>query len=164
LPTVEFVAPQSHDEYFMQQALQEAKRAMENDEVPIGAVLVKDGSVVAVAHNFVEGKRNQLCHAEVMCLNQGFEHSQKKFLYGYDLYCTVEPCTMCIGASILARIDRFVYGADEPKTGAVSSVLDIKKVIYNHSLKISPHVLADPCRQLIREFFQKKRLESRKKY
>ena len=146
-------------EYFMREALKEAQRAFEMDEVPIGAVVVKDGRVIARAHNMREITQDATAHAEILAIRQACEAVGLWRLIGCSLYVTLEPCPMCAGAIILARLDRVVFGAWDPKAGAAGSVVDLFGVErFNHHPEVVPGVLAEECSSLLKEFFRKKRL------
>ena len=151
------------DNQFMAMALQEAELAFKEDEVPIGAVLVFDGKIIARGRNSVINDCDQTQHAEMKVLRKGFEVVNKKFLYGCTLYSTIEPCIMCMGACVLARIDRLVYGADEPKTGAICSVVKINELKLNHTIKVDKGLMRQRSVELIRSFFENKRLFAKNK-
>ena len=113
------------DDYFMRMALREAERASEHDDVPIGAVLVRDGELVAGAHNERELRQDPTAHAEIIALREGARIAGSWRLLDTVVYVTLEPCAMCAGAIVLARVPRVVYGASDPKAGACGSVLDV---------------------------------------
>ena len=143
----------------MLEALKEAARAAEEGEVPVGAVVVKDGQIIARAHNTVEAARRSSAHAEMLALEAAEEALGAKWLTGATMYVTLEPCSMCAGAMVLARIERLVIGADDPKTGACGSLYDIAgggKL--NHSIEITRGVLKDECSAVLKEFFRQKRI------
>ena len=147
------------DERYMLEALKEAARAAEEGEVPVGAVVVKDGQIIARAHNTVEAARRSSAHAEMLALEAAEEALGAKWLTGATMYVTLEPCSMCAGAMVLARIERLVIGADDPKTGACGSLYDIAgggKL--NHSIEITRGVLKDECSAVLKEFFRQKRI------
>ena len=142
----------------MERALAQARQAASIAEVPVGAVLVKDGSVLAEAHNLIETTPDATAHAEMLVLRQAARLTQSWRLDGIALYVTLEPCPMCAGAMVLARIARLVYGAPDPKKGAVDSVYDVlRHPANNHRVEISSGVLADPAGRLLREFFAARR-------
>jgi tRNA(adenine34) deaminase len=143
---------------FMQEALREAKIAFEEDEVPVGAVVVYKDKIIARAHNQVERLKDPTAHAEMIALTSAANYLGSKWLSGVTLYVTIEPCSMCSGALVLARIADLFYGARDPKTGACGSVLNIanhKKL--NHRIKIKSGILEEECSSLLKEFFKKKR-------
>ena len=142
----------------MERALALARRAADMGEVPVGAVLVRNGSVLAEAHNLIESMPDATAHAEMLLLREGARLLQSWRLDGVTLYVTLEPCPMCAGAMGLARIDRLVYGAPDPKKGAVDSVYDVlRHPANNHRVQVSSGVLAGPAGQLLRDFFVARR-------
>ncbi len=144
----------------MELALAQARRAAALGEVPIGAVLIRDGSVIAEAHNEIETVPDATAHAEILVLREAARRTGSWRLEGMTLYVTLEPCPMCAGAMVLARIGRLVYGAPDPKKGAVDSVYDVlRNPLNNHQVSVSSDVLADPCGRLLREFFAERRVK-----
>jgi tRNA(adenine34) deaminase len=142
----------------MQLALQEAEAAMLEDEVPIGAVIVHDGRLIAAAHNQREQLRDPTAHAEMIAITQAAQALNSWRLDGATLYVTLEPCPMCAGAILLARIPSLVYGATDPKAGAVHTLfrlLDDPRL--NHRTQVVSGVLAEPCGQILTRFFQQQR-------
>ena len=151
------------DAKFMQLALAEAQRARDEDEVPIGAVIVRDERVIAAAHNQRETLRDPTAHAEMIAITQAAAALGDWRLEGTTLYVTLEPCAMCAGAIVLARIPRVVFGAADPKAGAVVSLFRLlEDERLNHRAEVSPGVLADQCGDLLTRFFQNKRAEGKK--
>ena len=147
----------SKDEYYMSFALQEAAAAEEKDDVPVGAVIVHQGRIIARAHNQVEALSDPTAHAEIIAITQAAAFLHSKWLQGCTMYVTIEPCFMCAGALILARINTLVYGAADPKTGAFGSKININHIGLNHTLEVKSDVLKDECAFIIRKFFEKKR-------
>lgn len=146
------------DERYMLEALKEASEAAEAGEVPVGAVIVKDGQLIARAHNLVEGARSSQAHAEMLALAEAEGKLGSKWLSGATMYVTLEPCSMCAGAMVLARIDRLVIGADDPKTGACGSLLNIaSNEKLNHRMEITRGVLESECAAILRDFFKARR-------
>ena len=146
------------DERFMLEALKEAALAAEEGEVPVGAVIVKEGQIIARAHNKVETARRSFAHAEMLALEAAEEALGAKWLPGATMYVTLEPCSMCSGAMVLARMSRLVIGADDPKTGACGSLYNIandKRL--NHSIEITRGVLAGECSAILKDFLRRKR-------
>jgi tRNA(Arg) A34 adenosine deaminase TadA len=146
------------DETFMREALAEARRGMAAGEVPVGAVVVVAGEVVSRAHNAPITLADPTAHAEVLALREAGRRSGNYRLTGAWLYVTVEPCVMCCGAAIHARLDRVVYGAPDPKAGAVESLhrlLDDRRV--NHRVAATGGVLTEECGALLRTFFETRR-------
>ena len=145
------------NEYWMNYALEQARLALQEDEVPIGAVLVKDNKIVATDHNRTRQTNNNLAHAEKLVIEQIVE-SGEKFLYDYTLYVTVEPCLMCAGAIIWSRVGKVVFGCYDPKAGAVGSIYNaLLDKNFNHHPEVVSGILAQECSDLIVEFFKNKR-------
>jgi tRNA(adenine34) deaminase len=145
-------------ELFMREAIREAHKAFEKDEVPVGCVIVYDGHVIARGHNQVEMLKDPTAHAEMLALTSAAAYMGAKWLNDAVVYVTIEPCSMCAGALVLARVKEIVYGADDPKTGACGSVFDIAhSAKLNHKIRVMKGVLADECGALVSEFFRKKR-------
>jgi len=146
------------DEYFMRLALREAERAMEHDDVPIGAVIVHDGEVLASGRNERELRQDPTAHAEVLALREAAERLGSWRVLESVLYVTLEPCAMCAGAIVLARVPRVVFGAWDPKAGAAGSVLDIlAEPKLNHRPEASGGLLAQECGALLTSFFAGRR-------
>jgi len=146
------------DESFMRLALREAERAMEHDDVPIGAVIVHDGEVLATGRNEREERQDPTAHAEVLALREAAERLGSWRVLDSVLYVTLEPCAMCAGAIVLARVPRVVFGAWDPKAGAAGSVLDIlAQPQLNHRPEVSGGLLAEECGALLTSFFASRR-------
>ena len=146
------------DDYFMRMALREAERALEHDDVPIGAVLVRDGELVAAAHNERELRQDPTAHAEVIALREAARQAASWRLLDTVVYVTLEPCAMCAGALVLARVPRVVYGASDPKAGACGSVLDVLgEPRLNHRPEVAGGLLAQECGELLSGFFASRR-------
>jgi tRNA(adenine34) deaminase len=146
------------EEKFMAEALRLAERAAEDGEVPVGAVIVKDGAILARAHNQVERLRDATAHAEMIAITQAAEALDNWRLEGAAIYVTLEPCPMCAGALVLSRMGRIVYGADDPVAGACGSVFNIvaeKKL--NHRIPVVKGVLGDKSADLLKAFFKSRR-------
>jgi len=141
----------------MRLALEEARAALHVGEVPIGAVIVQDGEVVATGFNQPIRAVDPLAHAEVVALRRAARLLANYRLTGTTLYVTVEPCLMCVGALVAARVSRLVYGTDEPKFGAVRSILDVESLALNHRFEVVPGVLDAECRKLLVDFFKFRR-------
>jgi tRNA(adenine34) deaminase len=143
---------------FMHEALKEAQKAFDKDEVPVGCVIVHQGKIIGRGHNQVESLKDPTAHAEMIALTSVCASLATKWLNGVSVYVTIEPCSMCAGALVLARVKNLIYGADDPKTGACGSITNLvnnKKL--NHRIKVKKGVLKDDCGDLLREFFKKKR-------
>ena len=146
------------DELFMREALKEARKAFEEDEVPVGAVLVHKNRVIARGHNQVELLQDATAHAEMLCLSVGAEALGNWRLTETTLYCTLEPCCMCAGALFAARVKRLVWGAPDLRLGANGSWIDLFQYKHPmHSLEITPRVLEAEAAELMRSFFLKQR-------
>jgi tRNA(adenine34) deaminase len=146
------------DERWMSEALRMARNAADLGEVPVGAVIVKDGRVLGRAHNQVETLRDATAHAEMIAITQAAEALENWRLEGADLYVTLEPCAMCAGAMVLSRVARIVYGADDPIAGACGSTFNIvaeKKL--NHRIPVVKGVQSAACGELLRGFFRSRR-------
>jgi len=146
------------DRQFMQQALEQAQLAAMAGEVPVGAVLVRDGRVISKGFNQPISHSDPSAHAEMMAMRAAAQDEANYRLPGTTLYVTLEPCTMCAGAMLHARVGRVVFGAADPKTGAAGSVLNIfsEKQI-NHQTQVEGGIMADECGQVLRDFFKERR-------
>jgi tRNA(adenine34) deaminase len=146
------------DERYMDEALRLAERAAGEGEVPVGAVIVKDGRVLARAHNQVETLRDATAHAEMIAITQAAEALENWRLEGADLYVTLEPCAMCAGALVLSRVARIVYGADDPIARACGSVFNIvSEKRLNHRIPVVKGVRSERCGGLLKDFFRVRR-------
>jgi tRNA(adenine34) deaminase len=148
------------DERYMGVAIESAKVAEENGDVPIGAVIVRDGQIIGRAYNQREQLQDPTAHAEIIALTQAAAALENWHLNGCTMYVTLEPCPMCAGALVLSRMDRLVYGCDDPKTGACGSLYNIvADGRLNHQLEVTAGVLEKECGQQLQEFFKKRRNE-----
>jgi tRNA(adenine34) deaminase len=148
----------SIDEHFMRMALEEASIAYNEGEVPVGAVLVKDGKVISKAHNQREDSKDPTGHAEIIALKHGSKEEDNWRLTGFTLYVTKEPCIMCAGAMVNARLGRLVYGCKDDKGGAVGSLYNIlsdKRL--NHQVEVVSGILEEECSEILKRFFQHRR-------
>jgi tRNA(adenine34) deaminase len=146
------------DEYFMRLALREAELAAGHDDVPIGAVVVRDGEVIGAGHNERELRGDPTAHAEMLALREAARFLGSWRVLDAVMYVTLEPCAMCAGAIVLARLPRVIYGASDPKAGAAGSVLDVlDEPRLNHRPQVSGGLLADECGALLRGFFEPRR-------
>ena len=146
------------DSVFMQEALKEARKAYKEGEVPVGAVLVGNGKVIARGHNQVELLKDATAHAEMLCIGSGAVALGNWRLLDTTLYCTIEPCCMCAGALFLSRVKRLVWGAPDLRHGANGSFCDLFALKHpTHSIEVTSGVLADICGALIQEFFRERR-------
>jgi tRNA(adenine34) deaminase len=155
---VESANPKSDDERWMSHALAEAQQATEEGEVPVGAIVVHAGRAIGRGHNRTEALRDPTAHAEIIALTAAAQYLNNWRLTGATIYVTSEPCLMCTGALILARIKRIVFGARDAKFGACGSVYDIPwDDRFNHRPQVTASVLADESRRLLRAFFARRR-------
>ena len=146
------------DEYFMRLAIREAERCLEHEDVPVGAVVVRDGEVVGTGHNERELRQDPTAHAEAIALRDSARALGSWRVLDSVLYVTLEPCAMCAGAIVLARVPRVVYGASDPKAGAAGSVLNVlDEPRLNHRPEVAGGLLADDCAALLAGFFQTRR-------
>jgi tRNA(adenine34) deaminase len=147
------------DEEFMRLALAEAEKALLAGEVPVGAVVVRGGEVIASAHNGPVGLRDPSAHAEILALRRAAAAQGNYRLAGTTLYVTIEPCLMCAGALIHARVSRLVFGASDPKGGAVVSLYGVlQDARLNHRVDVTGEVLREACSEILSRFFREKRL------
>jgi tRNA(adenine34) deaminase len=152
------------DEQGMHAALREARASALIDEVPVGCVIVHEGTIIGRGHNQVEGLQDATAHAEVLAIGAASNALQSWRLSECTLYVTLEPCAMCAGAIVLARVDRLVYGAVDPKAGACGSVLDvIHERRLNHRVEVAAGVLAEECGAVLKSFFARRRREAAEK-
>ena len=143
----------THDDYMMM-ALKEAQKAYEIREVPVGAVIVHEGHIIAKAHNQRELLHDPTAHAEMIAITQASSHLQSWRLENVTMYVTLEPCAMCAGAMVLARIPELVFGARDPKAGAAGSVMNIlRDERLNHRVTVTAGVLEQQCGAILRDFF-----------
>ena len=147
------------DEYWMQKALELARKAQAEDEVPVGAIIVKDNQLIAEAWNQPIQSHDPSAHAEINAIRKAGQVLNNYRLIDTTLYVTLEPCSMCVGAMIHARIKRLVFGAYDPKTGAAGSAIElIQSDKHNHRVEVVAGVMEKECREVLQAFFRKKRL------
>ena len=147
-----------NDEYYMNIALKEAMKAYKEDEVPVGCVIVKDDKIIARGHNQKEKKNNAILHAEIVTLTKAQKKLNDWHLNDCTLYVTLEPCLMCIGAIIQTRIKKVVFGAFDPKGGAIESALKVNEVKgINHRFESISKVLEKECSMILKSYFKSKR-------
>lgn len=147
----------TQDERFMRSALKEAAKAAKRGEVPIGAVITSGGTILARGHNQPIARNDPTAHAEIAAIRRACAKRRNYRLSECVLYVTLEPCAMCLGAAVQARIDRIVFGARDPKSGAVFSIMTFPTEKTNHRMKILGGVLAAECGQALKEFFKERR-------
>lgn len=146
------------DSIFMKEALKEAKKAYKKLEVPVGCVIVKDGKIIARAHNLKETKYDTTKHAEILAIQKASKKLESWRLIDCDMYVTLEPCPMCAGAIIQSRIKNLYYGASDEKTGAVGSVLNLMEDFkFNHIVSVEKGILKNDCENLLKDFFRELR-------
>ena len=146
------------DSIFMKEALKEAKKAYKKLEVPVGCVIVKDGKIIARAHNLKETKYDTTKHAEILAIQKASNKLESWRLIDCDMYVTLEPCPMCAGAIIQSRIKNLYYGASDEKTGAVGSVLNLMEDFkFNHIVNVEKGILKNDCENLLKDFFRELR-------
>ena len=146
------------DIYWMKEALKEASQALEEDEVPVGAVIVRGAECLARTYDMRESLGDPTAHAEILAIRQAAGKIGDWRLSGCNLYVTLEPCPMCAGAMILARINRLIYGAVNLKSGAVESHVQLLSIpTFNHRVTVTPGIISEECAALLSEFFRKKR-------
>lgn len=147
----------ANDSYFMRRALAEAKSAEKKGEVTVGAVVVADGKIISRGHNEPIRRSDPTAHAEIIAIRRACRKVGNYRLQNCDLYVTLEPCAMCVGAMIHARIRRLVFGAKDPKAGAVVSIMNFPLEKTNHRIHVEGGILEKECSQLLKEFFRRKR-------
>lgn len=142
-------------ERFMKEALKEAKKAYEKLEVPVGCVIVKDGKIIARAHNLKETKADTTKHAEILAIQKASKKLNSWRLLECDMYVTLEPCSMCAGALINSRIKKVYYGAHDKKTGAVGSVFNLlEDYTFNHKVEYESGIMEEKCESILKDFFK----------
>ena len=148
-----------NDIAFMQKALEEAKKALETGDIPVGALVVdsSSGEILSMAHNLREKEHSAIAHAEVLAIDEACRKRGSWRLSGCTLYVTLEPCPMCAGALVNSRIDRVVYGAKDMLAGCCGSVINFNAYPFNHAFALESGVCEDECRALLQEFFNEKR-------
>ncbi|WP_010285589.1 tRNA adenosine(34) deaminase TadA [Bacillus timonensis] len=143
------------DEFYMKLAIEEAKRAAEINEVPIGAVLVSNDEVIATAHNLRETEQRSIAHAELLVIDEACRRTGSWRLENATLYVTLEPCAMCSGAIVLSRVNRVVYGASDPKGGCAGTLMNLlQEKRFNHQAEVLSGVCEEECGQLLSSFFR----------
>lgn len=149
---------QQDDEKYLREAIKQARRSLVAEDVPVGAVIVQNGEIIARGYNQVEKKQNPTAHAEIIAIEKACKKLGYKHLLNCDIYVTLEPCAMCCGAIVLARLRRLIFGAYDPKTGAAVSLYNITNdQRLNHRLEVIGGVLQEDCAMMLKEFFQKLR-------
>ena len=151
-------------EKFMKEALKEAKKAYEKLEVPVGAVIVKDGKIIARGHNLKETKKDTTKHAEIIAIEKASKKLGAWRLLDCEMYVTLEPCSMCAGAMVNSRIKKLYIGALDEKTGAVGSVLNLlEDYKFNHNIEVEKEILKEDCEKILKDFFKNlRRIKNRR--
>ncbi|MBP7792615.1 MAG: tRNA adenosine(34) deaminase TadA [Candidatus Goldbacteria bacterium] len=143
---------------FMKEAIKEAEKSFKKDEVPVGAVLVYENKIIATAHNLIRTKKDPAAHAEILAIRKAAKKLNNERLIDASLYVTIEPCAMCAGAIILARIKNLIFGAKDQKTGACGSVFDvISNKKNNHKVNVISGIMENECAEIMKKFFKNKR-------
>ena len=147
-----------NDSDYMKVAISEAREAIGKDEVPVGAVIVYEGRIIARAHNQIVLLHDPTAHAEMIAITQAADYLKNERLVNTSVYVTIEPCPMCAGAMVLARVKRLFYGAADPKSGSCGSLMNIvQDRRLNHSITVKKGLMEEECRLLMQEFFRRKR-------
>lgn len=151
----------TRDEKFMYAAMEQAKKAYALNEVPIGAVVVKDDEIVGAGYNLRETDKNALCHAEIMAINEACKKLGGWRLWQCEIYVTLEPCPMCAGAVINSRLKRVVFGSYDFKAGSCASVVNLFELPYNHKPECVGGILSEECSKLLSDFFRELRIRKK---
>ena len=150
-------------EFFMREALKEAKKAYKKEEIPVGAVIVKDGEIISRAHNLKELKNSSISHAEILAIDKANKKLKAWRLENCEMYVTLEPCMMCMGAIINSRIKKLYIGTLDHKTGSCKSVINIENYKFNHEVEIETGILQEECEYILKDFFKMLRAKKRRK-
>lgn len=151
---------EKNKEYFMRKALMLAKKSADEGEIPVGAVIVKDGRIIAAGRNTREKSKNALMHAEMQAIDKACKKLKGWRLIGCDMYVTLEPCPMCTGAIINSRIEKLFIGAEDKKAGAVLSVVPLFDFPFNHKPEVESGIIRDECAAVLSGFFKKLRIKT----
>ena len=142
----------------MKEALKEAKKAYKKEEIPVGAIIVKDGEIIARAHNLKESKNSSISHAEILAIGKANKKLGAWRLENCEMYITLEPCTMCAGAIINSRIKKIYIGTMDEKTGAAGSKLNLfEDYTFNHNVEVETNVMCEECEKILKDFFKELR-------
>ena len=150
-------------EKFMKVALREAKKAYIKEEIPVGAVIVKDNEIIARGHNLKELKKSSISHAEIIAIQKANKKINAWRLEDCEMYITLEPCMMCMGAIVNSRIKKIYIGALDPKTGACKSVINMENYKFNHVVEVETGILKEECEYILKDFFKNLRAKKRRK-
>ena len=151
----------NNDEKFMKEALKEAKKAYQKEEIPVGAIIVKNGKIIARGHNLKETKVDTIKHAEIIAIEKAEKKLNSWRLEDCHMYVTLEPCSMCAGAIINSRIKKVYIGTMDEKTGACGSVLNLFEYNFNHKVELETGILKEECKKIIQEFFKSLRIRKK---
>lgn len=152
------------EEYFMKEALKEAKIALEKEEVPVGAIIVKDGEIIARAHNLKETEKNSIYHAEILAIQNACEKLDSWRLNECEMYITLEPCPMCAGAIINSRIKKIYIGTTDDVMGACGTALNLlENYKFNHIVQVQKYILKEECQNILEQFFNNIRERNKRK-
>lgn len=152
----------NQEEFFMKEALKEAKKAYKKEEIPVGAIIVKNGEIISRGHNLKESKLNTLKHAELIAIEKASKQLKGWRLEDCEMYVTLEPCAMCSGALINSRIKKVWIGTMDEKTGTCGSVLNLLEYPFNHKVEIETGILQSECEKILKEFFKELRMKKKK--
>ena len=154
----------NNNEKFMREALKEAKKAFNKEEIPVGAIIVKDGKIIARAHNIKETSKNATGHAEILAIQKACKKLDSWRLLNCEMYVTLEPCSMCAGALINSRISKIYIGTDDEKTGACGSKLNLlENYKFNHIVQVEKYILKEDCSKILKDFFKYLRERNKQK-
>ncbi len=149
-------------EKFMEEALKEAKKAYKKEEIPVGAIIVKEGKIIAKAHNLRETRNSSIAHAEILAIEKANKKLGAWRLENTEMYITLEPCMMCMGAIINSRIKKIYIGTLDPKAGSCKSVINIDNYKFNHVVEIETGILKEECEYILKDFFKMLRKKKRR--
>ena len=150
-------------EFFMKEALKEAKKAYKKEEIPVGAVIVKNNEIIARGHNLKESKNSSISHAEILAIGKANKKLNAWRLEDCEMYITLEPCMMCMGAIVNSRIKKIYIGTLDPKTGSCKSVIDMEKYKFNHQVEVEIGIMQKECEYILKDFFKMLRAMKRRK-
>ena len=150
-------------ELFMKEALKEAKKAYKKEEIPVGAIIVKDNEIIARGHNLKESKNSSISHAEILAIEKANKKLNAWRLEDCEMYITLEPCMMCMGAIVNSRIKKICIGTLDPKTGSCKSVINMENYKFNHIVEVETGILKEECEYILKDFFKNLRAKKRRK-
>jgi len=146
-----------NDEKLMRVALKQAQKALAKDEVPVGCIIVRENKIIARGYDKRESTNDPTAHAEIIAIRKASKKLGTWRLQDCDLYVTLEPCPMCLGTAILARIKRIIYGTENPKFGAITSIINLLHSKWNHKMKVTSGILNEQCSEILKRYFKNKR-------